>query len=217
MGWGSGTCTEGRCESGCAWRERKELFKIGLQFITRGVGPNTIIKVGQSKDATGDEPQAPGSYRETEHSLPETSDILLPRSVSSSSEGFLHGNLVAVPITFKVGVDQWRGIRALGGTTQDTRVRWKQGKNRVFSVKSAHSVLLEIEARRITSSSHGSPFFADDLKKLWHHLWALPIPPRVRLFAWRIYRGALSMLDNLARQRQKVNTRMEYVMPRWSR
>ncbi|KAK4421910.1 hypothetical protein Salat_2141700 [Sesamum alatum] len=76
----------------------------------------------------------------------------------------------------------------------------------MFYVRSAYSLLLESKAHRRTSSTR--LFFPyDDPRKLWRCLWSAPVPHRVKVLAWRIYRGAIATQDTLARHSRDVDTR----------
>ena len=43
-----------------------------------------------------------------------------------------------------------------------------------------------------------------DDNKFWRALWELEVPPRVKIFAWRVCRGVLPMRCNLARRMAAV-------------
>ena len=62
-----------------------------------------------------------------------------------------------------------------------------------FSVKSAYYIACDV----LNSSDEGECSTSDSRKPLWKKLWHLSIPPKVRIFAWRMCLNALPTLVNL--------------------
>jgi len=73
------------------------------------------------------------------------------------------------------------------------RLIWHFTSNGVFSVKSAYHLARE-KAKADLPSSSGGP-----IKSLWRSIWGLDVPPRIRLFGWRLGVGALPTKCNIAR------------------
>nr|POF09672.1 putative ribonuclease h protein [Quercus suber] len=73
---------------------------------------------------------------------------------------------------------------------------WLGNRNDSFSVKSAYYVakdLVESEAKGASSSSHlASPF--------WRKIWQVNVPPKVKIFAWRVCLDGLPTMLNLRRR-----------------
>ncbi|KAK4421775.1 hypothetical protein Salat_2128100 [Sesamum alatum] len=118
----------------------------------------------------------------------EALDISSPKSVESPSPSSPLDCLVQVPVT-------------------SSAVVWRRTKNGKFSEKSTYSLLVEIEAREVASSSRTSPTSVANPGKLWRCLWSLPVPPRVKVLGWKICSEAVPTLEKLARQHRDVDTR----------
>ncbi|XP_021603210.1 uncharacterized protein LOC110608295 [Manihot esculenta] len=67
---------------------------------------------------------------------------------------------------------------------------WHLHKKGVYSVKSAYFCALELSGRTGVL----------DYNDGWNHLWSLDIPPKVRDFLWRAYRGVFPTRDILLRR-----------------
>ncbi|CAL1402678.1 unnamed protein product [Linum trigynum] len=64
---------------------------------------------------------------------------------------------------------------------------WHYSSNGVYNVKSGYQVLLEDRA----ASFDPLPHHLDS--KFWKCLWNLPIPPKLKIFLWRLVRGFLPL------------------------
>jgi hypothetical protein len=62
-------------------------------------------------------------------------------------------------------------------------VAWHYENSGYFSVRSAYRLGMQIEHDLGSSSSSAAP---DGDRVVWKQLWKLPIPPKVRVFAWRL-------------------------------
>ncbi|KAK4435009.1 hypothetical protein Salat_0663900 [Sesamum alatum] len=88
-----------------------------------------------------------------------------------------------------------------------SEVTWRRTKNGKISVKSAYSLLLEIEARGVALSSTTSPTSVANPGRLRSCLWSLPVPPRVKVLGRKICSEAIPALVKLARRHRDVDTR----------
>ncbi|KAL0461284.1 UNVERIFIED_CONTAM: hypothetical protein Slati_0016000 [Sesamum latifolium] len=70
-------------------------------------------------------------------------------------------------------------------------LKWHCEKNGCFSVRNAYQLLLQTGGPMV-SSSLGSPS--------WNFIWRAEVPPKVRLFAWKLCRDALPSAARLARR-----------------
>ncbi|KAL0451591.1 UNVERIFIED_CONTAM: putative mitochondrial protein, partial [Sesamum latifolium] len=107
-----------------------------------------------------------------------------------------------------------RGVLRVGCVEHSTpinpggeRVIWKPSKKGLFSVRSAYKVALELDARVSASSSRSFPFLTEGYEKFWQQMWALVVPPRVRVQVWRFCPDAIPTMDNLAKRHRVVDTR----------
>lgn len=77
------------------------------------------------------------------------------------------------------------------------RLIWAEASNGKFSVKSAYNVALRLsnDGKQCVSSDN-SP-----VRLFWKNMWALPLPHKVRHFAWRACRDSLPTKVNLMRCR----------------
>ncbi|KAL0430743.1 UNVERIFIED_CONTAM: hypothetical protein Sradi_0700300 [Sesamum radiatum] len=93
-------------------------------------------------------------------------------------------------------------LENLGGVT----VIWKPSNKGLFSVRSAYDVAVELDARGSASSSQPFPFLAEGCENFWQQMWALVVPPRVRVQAWRFCYEAIPTMDNIAKCHPGVET-----------
>ncbi|XP_030923509.1 uncharacterized protein LOC115950456 [Quercus lobata] len=75
----------------------------------------------------------------------------------------------------------------------DDQIIWVGNKIGEFSVKSAYYIACDV----LNSSDEGECSNGDSRTALWRKLWHLSIPPKVRIFAWRLCLNALPTLVNL--------------------
>ena len=81
----------------------------------------------------------------------------------------------------------------------EDQIIWVGNKNGEFSVKSAYY----IATRMIDTMEEGECSSTDSRSPLWRKLWHLNIPPKVRIFAWKMCMNALPTYVNL--QKRGVN------------
>ncbi|CAM8977245.1 unnamed protein product [Rhodiola kirilowii] len=107
----------------------------------------------------------------------------------------------------------WRGIReALEIVKQgalwnpsDAKYYWKEEGSGVFTVRTAYKLAVSMEKRR----QHGVGEQSNDrqIQVFWKSLWKLKVPPRVKLFGWRLYHNSLPTMRNLLRRGCDVQDR----------
>ena len=73
---------------------------------------------------------------------------------------------------------------------------WSYNKNGNFSVKPAYKVARKIQREDRAESSTSSAG-----KKVWHALWNLKIPNKIKVFGWRAYTEILPTRANLVQRR----------------
>ena len=78
----------------------------------------------------------------------------------------------------------------------DDYIVWIGNRRSEFSVKIVYYVALPIVENLGGESSNG-----DARTPLWKKMWQLKIPPKVRIFAWRVCMNGLPTLFNLGRRR----------------
>jgi len=71
---------------------------------------------------------------------------------------------------------------------------WHFTSNGTFSVKSAYHLLRSLKRGDKPSSSTGT------CQHFWKAIWTLDVPPRVKLFGWKVRVGGLATKDNIARR-----------------
>ncbi|XP_060969593.1 uncharacterized protein LOC133036849 [Cannabis sativa] len=70
------------------------------------------------------------------------------------------------------------------------RLFWHHTTNGLYSVKSGFHLASSISEKHQESSS-------DDHKSWWKYFWALQIPPKVKIFAWKVVQNALPVATGL--------------------
>ena len=83
-------------------------------------------------------------------------------------------------------------VRSLPG-----KLVWAETANGKFTVKSAYHLAVRISSL----GTRGSVSDCSLLRRFWKSLWRLPIPHKVKHFAWRAYREALPTKVNLKRRK----------------
>ena len=77
---------------------------------------------------------------------------------------------------------------------EEDTIAWHYEKTGTFTVRSAYRLgtsLKELDAGH--SSSSANP---DGARPAWKKLWKLPIPHKVRIFAWKLIHGGLATKSN---------------------
>ena len=101
--------------------------------------------------------------------------IFLPHEAAS---------ILKIPISFRLPDDQ---------------LVWIGNKRGSFTVKSAYYIamcLIDDQDLRECSDVHSQAAF-------WKAIWHLNIPPKIRIFAWKVCRNGLPTLLNLSRRGSK--------------
>ena len=88
----------------------------------------------------------------------------------------------------------------LSHSLPEDQIIWVGNKKGEFSVKSAYY----IATKGLDTKEEGESSSSDARSPLWKKLWQLNIPPKVRIFAWKMCMNALPTLVNL--QRRGINT-----------
>jgi hypothetical protein len=82
-----------------------------------------------------------------------------------------------------------------GEGTPDVR-RWHFTENGEYSVKSGFCVAMERASTPVASSSDSMA-----MEKWWTKFWQLRVPPKVKLFCWRVCLGQIPVRAVLARKK----------------
>jgi hypothetical protein len=75
----------------------------------------------------------------------------------------------------------------------DDFIAWSLEKTGLFSVRSAYNLALKLKTHQSSQSSSSAP---DGDRKLWSHIWAGGVPPKVNIFVWKLSRDALPTRRN---------------------
>ena len=76
----------------------------------------------------------------------------------------------------------------------DDVVAWHPEKSGCFSVRSAYRLGVDLrDAEEGRGSSSSCP---DGRRPVWKKFWKLPIPHKVRIFAWKVIQGGLATKKN---------------------
>jgi hypothetical protein len=88
----------------------------------------------------------------------------------------------------------------LSNTNTEDILAWHYEKTRLFSVRSAYRLALQIdqEEKRRT----GSNTMPDGTRPIYKNIWSAHVPPKVRIFAWRLSQEGLS--TQLSRKHWKL-------------
>ncbi|XP_075640643.1 uncharacterized protein LOC142612431 [Castanea sativa] len=89
-----------------------------------------------------------------------------------------------------------------GALNSRDSLKWKESKNRVFSVRTAYHVAL-----RLNKPLTGEHSLEAHDQRMWKKLWSLNIPPKVRTFIWRACLDVLPTKANLARRKVRIDDR----------
>ncbi|KAL0415513.1 UNVERIFIED_CONTAM: hypothetical protein Slati_3383200 [Sesamum latifolium] len=99
------------------------------------------------------------------------------------------GCVRAAPIE-EIGEDRWL---------------WRFHKNGRFTVKSTYQLAMDIRERDMPFTSNGNLIMSDAGGSFWSSLWKSRVPPKVKVFMWRLCMEALPTLDRLARRKQDID------------
>jgi hypothetical protein len=96
-------------------------------------------------------------------------------------------------------------IMAINVPEQDTedRVAWHYETNGNFSVKSAYRLALSMKhQKRDLGSCSSSP---DGNRPIWNLIWKSNVPPKIRIFGWRVATDSLATKRNKRRRSLELN------------
>jgi hypothetical protein len=80
-------------------------------------------------------------------------------------------------------------------------VAWHYEKTGYFSVRRAYRLGIDLrDAETVTSTSRR----ADGERPAWKKLWTLPVPHKVRVFAWRVTHNGLATQANKKARRMAL-------------
>lgn len=84
----------------------------------------------------------------------------------------------------------------------DDVLAWFPEKLGFFSVKSAYRLALDERTSADCGSSSGSP---NGCRKFWEILWKTNVPPKIRVFAWKLANDSLGVQVHLAHRLKKTS------------
>ncbi|KAL0448798.1 UNVERIFIED_CONTAM: putative mitochondrial protein [Sesamum latifolium] len=89
----------------------------------------------------------------------------------------------------------------------DTGGRWERRFHNSgrFTVRSAYRQAVAIRERTVPSSSNEGMNLGDGAGSLWSILWKSRVPPKVKVFMWRLCTESLPTLEKLARRNRYVD------------
>jgi hypothetical protein len=77
---------------------------------------------------------------------------------------------------------------------EDDFLAWHLEKSGIFTVKTAYRLAIENKLNSKNSNASGSSI--EGSKSLWNTIWSCPVPPKVRIFAWRVASDCLATRVN---------------------
>ena len=98
----------------------------------------------------------------------------------------------------------------LSHSLPEDQIIWVGNKKGEFSVKSVYY----IATKGLDTKEEGESSSSDARSPLWKKLWHLNIPPKVRIFAWKMCMNALPTYVNL--QKRGVNICIFVQLVEWS-
>ena len=81
----------------------------------------------------------------------------------------------------------------------DDFIAWQKEKNGIFSVRSAYNLALQL--RHVGTISSTSIGYVEGERKLWQNVWSGHIPPKVKIFSWKLSHDVLPTSKNKHRRR----------------
>ena len=97
----------------------------------------------------------------------------------------------------KNDIDEILKIKIQRGHNED-EVAWHYEKTGCFSVKSAYRLGMDWKENRTTATSSSN---TNGERMVWKKLWALQLPPKVKVFAWKLAHNSLATQSNKAPHR----------------
>uniref|UniRef100_A0A453RJT8 Reverse transcriptase zinc-binding domain-containing protein n=1 Tax=Aegilops tauschii subsp. strangulata TaxID=200361 RepID=A0A453RJT8_AEGTS len=83
-------------------------------------------------------------------------------------------------------------------------IAWHYDSKGVHSVKSAYKLHIQLEQTKVDAGAGGSNSIPGNLDRTnddaWKHLWKLPCPKNIQMFAWRLKHESLVLRTNVARK-----------------
>jgi hypothetical protein len=86
----------------------------------------------------------------------------------------------------------------LSNRNEEDFIGWHYERSAIFTVKSAYKLALRMEYK--VMGNEGSSSCADGSQSLYKKLWSVKVPPKVRLFAWKLSEEGLATQDNRKRR-----------------
>lgn len=74
----------------------------------------------------------------------------------------------------------------LSDRVQEDYLAWHYESSGIFSVRSAYWVAQRLQAAPESRGQEGSSRVSDGSRSLWRLIWSAQVPPKVRVFAWRL-------------------------------
>jgi ribonuclease HI len=90
---------------------------------------------------------------------------------------------------------------------QCDRIAWHYESNRVFTVKSAYRLAMKLKHQNRDNVSSSTN--ADGERSLWNCIWKSRVPPKVRVFAWRLATNTLPTKTNKLSRKLEVCDRCD--------
>ena len=84
-------------------------------------------------------------------------------------------------------------------------VAWHYENNGIFTVKSAYKLALNI--KHLNHGNEGSSNQTTGGRSIWNCIWKANVPPKVRIFGWRVATDALPTKKNKWRRTLEANDR----------
>jgi hypothetical protein len=78
----------------------------------------------------------------------------------------------------------------LWGRDEEDFIAWNYERSGLFSVRSAYKLALELDQANIRYDSCSS--VPDGSRSLYKEIWSANVPPKVRLFAWKVTQQGLA-------------------------
>ena len=88
-------------------------------------------------------------------------------------------------------------------------IAWNYEKPGIFTVKSAYRLALDLQ-----DSSHGEgmSFRHTGERDLWQLIWKAKVPPKVRVFGWKLATNTLGVQDHRFKRNMDVFPSVQYVV-----
>jgi hypothetical protein len=77
---------------------------------------------------------------------------------------------------------------------EDDFIAWFYEKTSIFTVRSAYRLAQELE--HMTSHDVGTSSSLGDGRQMYQEIWCARVPPKVRIFAWKVAQMCLATQEN---------------------